>query len=57
MARPAISIHELTPGTRVRHRNGTDTLLVTSNFGDRAIAVRTQSIMNPKEWLILEEKS
>ncbi len=52
--RPAKSIKDFQPGTIIRHEHGSSGLLVTANYGDYAIAVRTQHIANPEEWLIIE---
>jgi len=49
------SIAQLKPGTIIRHVNGHEGYIVTANYGDHAIAVRTKHISNPREWLIVEE--
>ena len=62
---PLKSISQLQPGTIIRHMLGKDALVVTANYGETAIAVRTretaiavrtQSITNPNEWMIADRR-
>ncbi len=48
---PVTDISELSEGTIVRHRSGSEAYIVTGNYGGRATAVRTTDISNPAEWL------
>jgi hypothetical protein len=45
-------IKELKPGMVIRSANRQTHYMVTSNFGDRATAVRTVDVTNPSEWHI-----
>ena len=49
-----IEMIDLQPGTIVRHRMSGDAFVVTANYREYAIAVRTQHISNPEEWTIEE---
>ena len=40
------------PGTIIRNHGDSESYIVTMNYGDHAIAVRSISIRNPDEWII-----
>ena len=48
----ADDLRDIQPGTVIRHKHGADALVITANYGKYAIAVRTQTVSNPDEWLI-----
>lgn len=50
---PVTAIADLQPGDIIRHKSGSEALVVTANYGGHAIAVRTQHVSNPQEWLLI----
>lgn len=40
----------LQPGDLVRHKIGSEALIVHANYGGRITAVRTADLTNPAEW-------
>lgn len=46
---------ELQVGDLIKNRSGDVTLVVTSHYGDRVIAVETWSVSNPPEWNIVSK--
>lgn len=55
MAEPEQVTHiaSLQPGDIIRHKGSGDAMIITANYGDHAIAVRTQHVSNPFEWLFV----
>jgi hypothetical protein len=51
--REIANISELASGDIIRHKMGGDALVVTANYGKRAIAVRTYDVTNPSEWILI----
>lgn len=43
----------LKPGDIIQHRSTGESYVVTANYGDYAIAVRTVHVSNPDEWLVV----
>lgn len=50
---PVTHIAMLQPGDIIRHRGAAEAMVITANYGDHAIAVRTQLVTNPSEWLLV----
>jgi hypothetical protein len=50
---PIYAISAISSGDILRHRAGTDSYVVTGNYGGRVTAVRTVDVTNPDEWLVL----
>lgn len=44
----------LQPGDIIRHKHAAEAMVVTANYGTRAIAVRTADVSNPDEWDIID---
>lgn len=47
--------HELRPGDIVRHVVGHDGYIVTGNYGDYVVAVRTIIMGRPEEWTLVKK--
>ena len=43
-------LKDLQVGDIVRNKSGSEGYIITSNYGNRAIGVRTIDITNPSEW-------
>lgn len=52
--KPLVRLSQLREGTIVRNKASGLAWVVLANYGDRAVAVRETSIMNPSEWHIVE---
>lgn len=52
--RQLMSIAELKTGDVVQGKSSGLSYVVTDNYGDHAIAVRTMHVSNPSEWLLVE---
>jgi hypothetical protein len=48
-------LKNLGPGDLVRFVGGAEAYVVTVNYGDHAIAVRTQHVCNPAEWELVRK--
>ena len=52
-----INGHQLQPGDIVKHKMSHDTFVVTANYGNYAIAVKSVDISNPREWDLIDPVS
>ena len=52
-----LKMSDFKPGDIVRHKQSAEGVLVTANYGNFAIAVRTTHISNPSEWEMIQKGS
>jgi hypothetical protein len=43
-------LRALQPGAIIRHKHGSEGMVVTANCGDHLVAVRTAHVTNATEW-------
>lgn len=48
-------LQRLDRGDIIRHRTSGDAMVVTTNYGSHAVAVRTEHVSNPDEWLLISK--
>lgn len=52
-----ISISDLQNGDIIRNKSGSESYIVTGNYGTHVTAVRTVDVTNPSEWEVLQPVS
>ena len=55
--KPAQKISDFKAGKIIKNKGSEETYLVNENYGKFAVATKTYVIMNPDEWMTIEDST